>query len=57
LKPKWIDRVPRRAAFGLPEWLESEVNERKIFTLKTLLDRALGKKKGGRRKSRRKVKH
>jgi hypothetical protein len=57
LKPKWIDRVPRRAAFGLPEWLESEVNERKIFTLKTLLDRVLGGKKGGRRKSRRKVKH
>jgi hypothetical protein len=56
LKPKWIDKVPRRAAFGLPEWLESEVNERKIFTLKTLLDRALGGKKG-RRKARRKVKH
>jgi hypothetical protein len=36
--------------------LESEVNERKIFTLKTLLDRALGKKKG-RRKARRKAKH
>jgi hypothetical protein len=32
--------------------LESEVNERKLFTLKTLLDRALGGKK-----VRRKVKH
>ena len=45
LKPKWIDRVPRKAIYGLPEWLEKEVNERKLFTLKTLLDRALSKKK------------
>ena len=44
LKPKWIDTVPRKAIYGLPEWLEKEVNERKLFTLKTLLDRALSKK-------------
>jgi len=45
LKPKWIDTVPRKAIYGLPEWLEKEVNERKLFTLKTLLDRALSKRK------------
>jgi hypothetical protein len=44
LKPKWIDRVPQRAIFGLPEWLEKEVNERKIYTLKAVLDRVLNKK-------------
>jgi hypothetical protein len=44
LKPKWIDTVPRKAIFGLPEWLEREVNERKIYTLKAVLDRVLNKK-------------
>jgi hypothetical protein len=44
LKPKWIDTVPRKAIFGLPEWLEREVNERKIYTLKAVLDRVLKKK-------------
>jgi hypothetical protein len=44
LKPKWIDSVPRRSIFGLPEWLEKEVNERKIYTLKAVLDRVLNKK-------------
>ncbi len=51
MKPKWIDWVPRRAMFGLPEWLEKEVNERKIYTLKAVLDKVLNKKakkaKGG----------
>ena len=55
LKPRWIDKVPRRAAFGLPEWLENEINERKIFTLKSLLDRVLGGKKR-RRRARKKAK-
>jgi len=45
LKPKWVDRVPRRAVFGLPEWLEKEINERKIYTLKSVLDRVLNKRK------------
>jgi hypothetical protein len=45
LKPKWIDWVPRRGIFGLPEWLEREVNERKIYTLKSVLDRVLNKRK------------
>ena len=44
LKPKWIDSVPKRSIFGLPEWLEKEVNERKIYTLKAVLDRVLKKK-------------
>jgi hypothetical protein len=48
LKPKWIDSVPRRAVFGLPEWLEKEVNERKVYTLKAVLDRVLNKNKKGR---------
>jgi hypothetical protein len=52
LKPKWIDSVPRKAIYGLPEWLEKEVNERKLFTLKTLLDRALSKKKRARNRVR-----
>jgi hypothetical protein len=45
LKPKWVDSVPRRAVFGLPEWLEKEINERKIYTLKSVLDRVLNKRK------------
>ena len=52
LKPKWIDTVPRKAIFGLPEWLEKEVNERKIYTLKAVLDRVLNKKARKAKKTR-----
>jgi len=57
LKPLWEDKIPKRAIFGLPEWLEKEINERKIYTLKSVLDRVLGKKGdkvSKRRKSREK---
>jgi len=53
LKPKWIDRIPRHSIFGLPIWLEREVNERKIYTLKSVLDKVLNKK--GRKKKARKA--
>jgi hypothetical protein len=49
LKPKWVDTVPKRSIYGLPTWLESEVNERKVYTLKAVLDRVLNKNKKARR--------
>jgi hypothetical protein len=51
LKPKWIDRVPRKSIFGLPDWLEREVNDRKIYTLKAVLDRVLNKKERKQKKA------
>jgi len=50
LKPLWEDKIPRRSIFGLPTWLEKEINERKVHTLKSVLDRVLGKKGDRRRK-------
>jgi hypothetical protein len=43
LKPLWEDKIPRRSIFGLPTWLEKEINERKVHTLKSVLDRVLNK--------------
>jgi len=43
LKPLWEDKIPRRSIFGLPTWLEEEINERKVHTLKSVLDRVLNK--------------
>jgi hypothetical protein len=54
LKPLWEDKIPKRAIFGLPEWLEKEINERKIYTLKSVLDRVLGKKEHKGKKARKK---
>jgi hypothetical protein len=53
LKPLWEDKIPRRSIFGLPTWLEKEINERKVHTLKSVLDRVLNKG-SKRRKSREK---
>jgi hypothetical protein len=47
LKPVWVDEIPKKAIFGLPTWLENEINERKIYTLKAVLDRVLKKNRGG----------
>ena len=53
LKPLWEDHIPKRAAFGLPVWLEKEIDERKIYTLKSVLDRILkAEEKEKRRKAR-----
>jgi len=40
---KWEDAVPHRAAFGLPQWLEREINARKAETAFDIADRALAK--------------
>jgi len=54
LKPLWEDHIPRKGIFGLPEWLEKEINERKIYTLKSVLDRVLEKKEHKGKKARKK---
>jgi hypothetical protein len=40
---KWEDVVPHAAAFGLPRWLEREINARKAETAIDVADRALAK--------------
>jgi len=40
---KWEDVVPHMAAFGLPQWLEREINARKAETAIDIADRALAK--------------
>jgi hypothetical protein len=40
---KWEDAVPHAAAFGLPQWLEREINARKAETAIDIADRALAK--------------
>jgi len=40
---KWQDVVPHMAAFGLPQWLEREINARKAETAIDIADRALAK--------------
>ena len=50
LKPLWEDHIPKRAAFGLPAWLEKEINERKIYTLKSVLDKVLKTEEGEKRR-------
>jgi hypothetical protein len=40
---KWEDVVPRRGIYGLPQWLEREINARKAETAIDIVDRALAK--------------
>jgi len=40
---KWQDTVPHKSIYGLPQWLEREINERKAETALDIVERALAK--------------
>lgn len=43
----WMDEIPRRKEFGMPRWLEEQINERKRMILKQVLEKYTVKGKEG----------